>query len=444
MTKGLVGKRVVVVGLSKSGRAAAQLAVMHGADVIGLDLSLEVPPLDGVTFELGPHNPQTLLDADLVVLSPGIPVGIAPVRAAEAAGVSVIGELGFAEKFVNAPILAITGTNGKSTVTTFTGDILKHAGFRTFVGGNLGTPLSELALSGAEVDFIVVEVSSYQMERPGAFAPVVAALLNLTPDHLKRHGSMEDYGRCKFKLFANMPPDSIGLLPDNEPLIDKLAGELPHVQWARASQAYCVEDETLRVGIKEVTAEVSLASLTVMGTHNQDNAAVAATLALLVGVSANIVAAAIPLLRALPHRLESVCERDGVLLINDSKATNIEAALVGINAVARSSVVLLGGAAKGAGFRVLVPALARHRGVICFGGSGAAIADELRAHGCNPLGVTDTLGEGVTLAMDTAQPGEGVLLCPGAASFDEFDNFERRGEAFVQMAKGQGDLDGTR
>ena len=440
----LAGKRVVVVGLSKSGRAAAQLAVKLGAQVVGLDLSLDVEPIAGVTFELGPHKQQTLLNADLIVLSPGIPANIAPVRAAEAAGVQVIGELGFAASFLQCPVIAITGTNGKSTVTTFTGDILRHAGLRVFVGGNLGTPLSSLVLSGETVDFVVVEVSSYQMERPGNFVPKVGALLNLTPDHLKRHGSIENYGRCKFAMFARMPSGSTGLLPDHDPLIDRLAEELPQIKWARYSRDYTVVDDRLVVAIGRVSTQVSLNGLRVMGKHNQDNAAVAATLALLVGVAANKVEAAIPALRSLEHRLESVGEAKGVLFINDSKATNIEAALVGINAVLRPSVVLLGGAAKGPGFATLISALARHRGVVCFGGSGPAIALELRSHGFEPLAVLETMAESISYAFEQAQPKEAVLLCPGAASFDEFDNFEHRGNAFVKAAKGMGEKYGQK
>ena len=214
----LVGLRVVVVGLGASGRAAAALCAARGADVVGVDLRAEVPPIEGVALELGPHRRETFTSADLIVVSPGVPSTQPDVLAAEAAGVAVIGELGLAASLLpDLVMVGITGTNGKSTVTAFTGQILRNAGLRTFVGGNLGNPLSNAVprTHGAPVDYdvAVVECSSYQLERAGDFRPRVAVILNLTPDHLARHGTMEGYAAAKARIFANQGPSDLGLLP---------------------------------------------------------------------------------------------------------------------------------------------------------------------------------------------------------------------------------------
>jgi UDP-N-acetylmuramoylalanine--D-glutamate ligase len=199
----LSGRKVLVVGLARSGRAAARLAHRHGARVVGVDLRTGLDPIDGVLLELGPHRRERFEDADTIVVSPGIPLTQPDLAWALGAGKDVIGELGFALRFLTAPVVAITGTNGKSTTTSFTGQLLAACGFRPFVGGNLGTPLCEAALGDEAHDVLVVEVSSYQLERAGAFRPRAGVILNLTPDHLARHGDMDGYARAKLKLFED-------------------------------------------------------------------------------------------------------------------------------------------------------------------------------------------------------------------------------------------------
>lgn len=431
----LSGQHVVIVGLGASGRAAAALAMHHGARVTGLDLRTEIEPIPGARLELGPHRPETLASADLVVLSPGVPAAAPLLANARASGVPMIGELGFADRFLDLPVLAVTGTNGKSTVTWLLGQLLAAAGYRPFVGGNLGNPLSAAALEPGRYDVGVVEVSSYQLELPGSFHPRAAVVLNLTPDHLRRHGTMEVYGEHKVRLFARMGAGDLAVIPVGDPLLSGLAGAHGGERlWLGRLPGVVREGARATVELPGLRAEIDLSGLSIPGEHNLDNTAAAALLALAHGVSVASVQAAIPGLRGLPHRMEVVAERDGVQWINDSKATNLDAARVGIGGLDRPAVVLLGGEAKaGGGFDGLADVLRSHRAVVCFGGSGAAIGADLDAAGVPHTVVVD-LGEAVAFARRLARLGDAVLLSPGCASFDEFDNFEHRGEVFRALA----------
>ena len=426
-------KTTVVMGLGRSGRAAAELLVRQGHRVVGVDLNPDVPPIPGVELELGPHRRSTFVSAERVVVSPGIPARQADLVAAREAGVEVVGELGFAARSLTAPMVAITGTNGKSTVTWFIGQILRAAGLRTFVGGNLGNPLSNAV--GHPWDALVVEVSSYQLELPGGLRPKVGVVLNLTPDHLARHGDMEGYARAKTTLFAQMHETDLAVLPAGDSRLASAAPVAGARAWLGATPGVMRTGDRIRVVLPTlgVDCELDLSGLTVPGAHNRDNAATAAMAALAMGVDPQTIQEAIPTLQALEHRMEIVHEREGVLWINDSKATNIDASRVGISGLSRSAVVLLGGQAKGPGFAALAPALRGSRAVVCFGGSGAAIAEELRAEGLEVTRVA-SMADAVRAARDLAHSGDAVLLSPGCASFDEFDDFEHRGRVFRELA----------
>jgi UDP-N-acetylmuramoylalanine--D-glutamate ligase len=436
----LVGKNVVVCGLAASGRAAAELAVSKGARVVGVDLKTDAEPIPGVTLELGPHRRETFTSADLVVVSPGVPATQPDLQAARAAGVPVLGELAFAWNDLDLPCVAITGTNGKSTVTHFTGQLLTSAGFRPFVGGNLGTPLCRAV--GGDHDVLVVEVSSYQLEWPGTFAPKVGIILNLTPDHLARHGDMEGYAAAKVKLFERMGPDDVAIVPHTDERLIRHADRHPApvrawlggMPGVRRSGSRAVLGLPARAGRSAWELDLDLSTLTVPGDINRENAATAALLAIAMGADPSRVAAGIGALTALPHRMQVVGERDGVLWIDDGKATNVEAAAIGIGGLDRTAVVLLGGQAKGPGFDALAPLLARHRAVVTLGGSGPDIARELHAAG---VATTDVgpLAEAVDAAAGLARPGDAILLSPGCASFDEFQNFVHRSTVFQALVK---------
>lgn len=431
----LAGKSVVVMGLARSGRAAAALAVSRGARVVGVDLREGLEPIPGAVLELGPHRRETFTSADLVVVSPGVPPTQPDVLAAEAAGVPVLGEIGFAAEFLDVPTIGVTGTNGKSTVTWFTGQLLEAAGMRPFVGGNLGNPLCNAAMAEQPPGVLVVEVSSYQLERAGRFKPRAGVILNLTPDHLARHGDMDGYGRAKLRLFRNMGPDDLAVLPSGDERLRRLGEGMPGARaWLGELPGVVRSGTRVQVRIPGRGVLLDLGAFAVPGDHNRDNAATAALLALAVGAPADAVQAALAELKPLAHRMEVVAERDGVRWINDSKATNVDATRVGLAGLGQRAVLLLGGQAKGDSFLDLAPWLPSTRAVVCFGGSGPAIADELEGGGFAVIRAGN-LADAVDRARSLARPGDAVLLSPGCASFDEFDDFEHRGRTFRSLVE---------
>lgn len=424
-------RRVTVLGAGLSGRAAARLALRLGAERVTLtDLKADSEGVEGARSVFGRHDDADLTEVDLLIVSPGVPAAAPPVRRAQAAGVEVIGELGFAWRFLpRLPTAAITGTNGKSTVTHFTGQLLRGAGRRPFVGGNLGTPLCEAV--GGDFDSLVVEVSSYQLELAGAFAPDAGVILNLTPDHLARHGTMEGYAAAKAKLFDHMAPDGLAYVPSGDILLKAACeGKPGRRRWLDGEPGVSLSDDGAFALIEGERLELS--GLRVMGRINRWNAAVSAALARALG--APLAALDLSALTALPHRMQPVAERDGVVWINDSKATNVDAALVGLASVDRPAVVILGGQGKeGADYGLLVPALGRAAAeVIVCGGSAPEISSGLGAH---PHHVVPGLADAVALARRLARPGQAVLLTPACASFDEFNNFEHRGAVFARLAQ---------
>lgn len=424
----LLRKRVTVLGAARSGRAAAALALQEGAsEVVLTDLRAELEPMEGVRCVFG-HHDEADLTADVVVVSPGVPANAPPVQAALANGVRVVGELGFAWEFLpsDKPVVAVTGTNGKSTVTAFTSQLLQAAGLNTFAGGNLGTPLSAAARV-RDFDAYVVEVSSYQMELPGGFTPSAAVVLNLSPDHLARHGTMENYAQHKCRVFDRMGDSAFAILPTDDPMLLSAAeGRGGRRIWIGAQPGCVLEDCGTRIG----EHFVDLSSMTVLGDHNRLNAAVACLLAHGAGLRLDQLNPS--RLRGLPHRMEQVRTDDGLLWVNDSKATNVHAAATGLRGLDRPAVVLLGGQGKsGADYASLKPLLSR--GVVCFGASGGEIAQALNGH---VLGQVPNMKAAVDLARQTARPGDAVVLSPACASFDEFDDFEHRGNIFRSLARG--------
>jgi len=431
-------RRVLVMGLGRSGRAAAALARDRGAEVLGIDLRTDHEPIPGVRIEGGPHRREWFERADEIVVSPGIPPTQPDLAWALANRRSVIGELGFAARHLDQPIVAVTGTNGKSTVVSYTGQLLRAAGVTCFVGGNLGNPLSNAVGADPRPEMLVVEVSSYQLELRGEFTPTVGAILNLTPDHLARHGTMRGYALAKAQLFAGMGPDGLAIVPDGDALLDEvvhtsapraLLGTLPGVVRQGRRATVQLPDQA--------SVDIDLSPVGVPGEHNLDNAATSCLLALAMGVEPVALPAGLARLTALPHRMEIVGEVDGVRYIDDSKATNIDAARAGIGGLEQAAVVLLGGQGKALadgtlGFADIASVLRRHRAVVAFGEAGTKIAEELVLKGivCN---VCETLEDAVDVARGLALRGDAVLLSPGCASFDAFSDFEARGDAFVGM-----------
>jgi UDP-N-acetylmuramoylalanine--D-glutamate ligase len=446
----LAGRKVLVVGLARSGAAAARLAVREGARVTVTDrraadeLAGELRALDGsgVTLALGGHDERDFTGADLVVASPGVPLAIPEIAAARRAGVPVIGEVELAFRFLGRiPLVGITGTNGKSTTTALAGAIFREDR-RAFVGGNLGTPLSELPLSGEAAEVAVVELSSFQLEGIDRFHARVGAILNVTPDHLDRYPDLDAYAAAKARLFAAQQPGDAAVANESDPRALAAARSsrgdvVTFGPGPRAPMAARDDGQVIRwTGPTGEPERYRIGSRALRGRHNRENAMAAVACARLMGVPGPAVQRGLDAFPGLPHRLELVSERGGVEWVNDSKATNVDSTVVGLSAfpAGRPSVILLlGGRGKKAPYaplRALFPG--RVKALLTLGEDAPAIEREL-----GDLGPTESCGDlprAVERAARLAAPGDVVLLSPACASYDQFRSYEERGEAFRRLA----------
>jgi UDP-N-acetylmuramoylalanine--D-glutamate ligase len=414
------GQNVTVIGAARSGVAAALLLAERGARVTLADIrpELEAQVQDQlgaaeVIVELGPHRPQTLASSDLIVLSPGVPVDEPSVAHARIGGIPIIGELELASRWVSGRIVAVTGTKGKSTTTTLTGRMFDAGGLRAVVGGNIGTPLSSQVADSTPETFHIVEVSSFQLETTETFHPWVAVLLNLSSDHLDRHGSMEEYGAAKARIFANQTADDWAVINADDPQTLALA----HA--ARAKKVFFSLNTPL----------VPLASIRLIGRHLVADVMAAATVAQIAGVSHDAIVRAVESFTGLEHALEPVAVVGGVRFINDSKATNIEAAKQAIEAFDRGLVVIMGGRFKSGDFTLLRDPLRMRRATVVAIGEAAPLIREALEE-VVPVHAAATLSEAVRRALSLAPAGGTVVLTPACASFDMFRDYAERGEAF--------------
>jgi UDP-N-acetylmuramoylalanine--D-glutamate ligase len=446
----LKNKRALVIGLADSGRAAVRFLIRQGARVTATDLKAEAElgkALDdlsgtGVELKLGAHPPEMAAYADLVITSPGVPKDAPILVAAKRRGIPVLSELELASRFVAAPIVAVTGTNGKSTVVELIGHLLRAAwgGDRVFVGGNIGTPFLELPLSGRSVRAAVIEVSSFQLEFADTLHPRVAVMLNITPDHLDRYRDFEEYADYKWRLFRNQGPEDDAVVNLDDPVVASRMGGLKarvvSVSIARQPAAGMKrQGEKLVYQVPGQDLEtLPLARIPLHGQHNLVNVMAAVCAARAMGVSMTAIADSLPSFQGLAHRFQLVREVDGVEYINDSKATNAGAVAAGVKGLDRPVVLLMGGQAKGCSFRDLARELkGRVKAVMAFGESRDQIAAEMGL--CAPVRVHITLAEALASARAAARPGEAVLLAPGCASFDQFQNYKHRGEVFARLVR---------
>jgi len=450
MALDLTGRKVLVVGLARSGAAAARLCAREGARVTvtdrrsAADLASEVRGLasSNVSFSLGGHDGRDFTSCDLVVVSPGVPLALPEIGAARRAGIPVLGEVELASRFLGeVPMVAITGTNGKSTTTALAGSLFL-GDRRTFVGGNLGTPLSDLPLSGAPVDVVVLELSSFQLEAIERFRPRVGAILNVTPDHLDRYAGMAEYGAAKARLFENQQTGDVAVANERDPRALAAArstrGDVVTFGFGpRAAMAARDDGEVLRwTGPSGDPERYLIRCRALRGRHNRENAMAAVACARIMGVPGPVVQRGLDEFPGLPHRLELVAERSGVEWVNDSKSTNVDSTAVGLAAfpAGRPSVVLLlGGRGKKAPYSPLRPLFpGRVKALLTLGEDAPAIEREL-----GDLGPTESCGDlatAVSRAALLAAPGDVVLLSPACASYDQFQSYEERGEAFRRLA----------
>ncbi|MGD0938178.1 MAG: UDP-N-acetylmuramoyl-L-alanine--D-glutamate ligase [Terracidiphilus sp.] len=446
----LKGKKVLVVGLGKSGLAAALFLRQRGAQVTVSDirsadqLAKEIPALieAGIMVEAGGHGLLTFRRQDLIVVSPGVPLDTPELVQAKSFGLPVIGELELAARFLKGQTLAVTGSNGKTTTTTLLGEILEAGGLPTLVGGNIGVPVVSLIDQSTDEGWSVLEVSSFQLESTVEFHPKIAVILNITPDHLDRHGSIEKYSAAKERIFARQTgEDFLVLNADNARAADAAGRSKARVYWfsiehpveqgAWLDQGFVVYRAAAGEAVETI---MPLKAIPLKGAHNVENVLAAVVAARLAGVPGEAIRKSIECFKAVEHRLEYVATRHGVEFYNDSKATNVDATAKAIEAFSGGIHLILGGKDKGSPYTVLAPLLReRVRAVYTIGVAAPKIESDLR--GVVSIYSCETLEKAVVAAASAAQPRDVVLLAPACSSFDQFDNYEQRGRVFKQLVK---------
>lgn len=447
----LAGRPVAVVGLARSGVAAARLLHAVGARVLAADLKplaalgAEAQGLAalGVTLLTGGAHAEALAAVDLVVVSPGVPLDSPQLRAARAAGVPLIGELELGWRAAEADTIAITGTNGKTTTTALVGALLRaHAARPVLVAGNIGTPLTAHALDVPADGILVCEVSSFQLETIDAFGPRVAAVLNVTPDHLDRHGTFEAYLEAKARIFLNQTEADCAVLNADDASAPVLARRTrARVVWfsrrgARVPGVFVDAGWIAAALDGRVERLCPLAEFPLRGAHNVENALAATACALWAGLAPEAIRRGLAGFRGVPHRLERVRELDGVVYYNDSKGTNVASTVRALESFTERVVLIAGGVGKGQDFAPLgAAARGRVAHAVVIGRDGPAVAEALAAAGV-PVTRAPSLEAAVEAARAAARPGDVVLLSPACASFDMFENFEHRGDVFRALVLG--------
>ncbi|MGE5243865.1 MAG: UDP-N-acetylmuramoyl-L-alanine--D-glutamate ligase [Betaproteobacteria bacterium] len=436
----MTGQRVVVVGAARSGVAAARLLASRGARVTLTDLRADLPEAAalgeaGVALELGGHVPETFAAADLIVVSPGVPPEQPLLRAARARGVPVMAEIELASRWLQGRVIAITGTKGKSTTTALTGRMLEAAGFDVTVGGNIGAPLSAQVDASTPRTLHVVEASSFQLEQIETFHPWIAVMLNFSPDHLDRHPSVEAYAAAKARIFENQLPEDWAVVNADDPTVLALARRGRARTRLFARHQALAEGTTVAAGWivdrrpGATEALVPLDAIRLLGPHLVGDVMAAATVGRIAGAPPAAMTAAVKAFGGLEHAMELVAEIGGVRFVNDSKATNVEAALRSIESFDRGLVPILGGRFKGGDLgRLREPVAARARAVVAIGESRPLVREALA--GAVPVHDAESMADAVAQAYALARPSGVVLLAPACASFDMFRDYADRGRAF--------------
>lgn len=426
---------IAVVGMARSGLAAARLLVDRGFDVWATDSS-PAPALGeeflklGVPFEVGLHSADRLLEAEEIVLSPGVPPDIEPIQAARDGGVPVVSELELASRYLSGDVVAITGSNGKTTTTALVGHILGLGKRHVEIGGNIGRATSDMVRHSTPDTINVIEVSSFQLEGIRSFRPRVALLLNVTPDHLNRYSDFEAYRRTKFRLFENQNETDLAILNRSDPQVfpppmrlrarQRLFGPSP------AEDGAGLDGDILTLNGRPV---LPAGDVPLRGRHNLENVLAAILVADFYEFVPSLIAEGVRRFKAVPHRLETVAVIEGVEYVNDSKATNVDSAVKAVQSFEREIVLIAGGVDKGTGFADLADALSgRARALITLGAAASNI--EAEVGGRIPVRRAANMAEAVSIAREIARSGDVVLLAPACASFDMYANYEERGTDF--------------
>jgi UDP-N-acetylmuramoylalanine--D-glutamate ligase len=444
----LKNKRVLVVGLGRSGVASAIFLQEHGARVIVSDskseaqLQREVPALldRGISIETGQHGERTFRDQDLIVVSPGVPSDQPQLQHARTLGIPIIGEVELAFRFLQGKVLAITGSNGKTTTTTLVGEILAKCGRKTLVGGNIGTPVISLAGQSTPESMVVLEVSSFQLESIERFRPWIAAILNITPDHLDRHHTFQAYAQAKARLFENQNATDFAVLNADDPTCVAMKVKIrSSLLWFSRKQplengAFLKDDQIIYRQNGKEQPVLSRSDIQLKGEHNLENVLAAVAMTMVAGCAPQQVRQAVKEFRAVEHRLELVAAINGVIFYNDSKATNVDATVKALESFPGNIHIILGGKDKGSDYSVLNPLLReRVKRVYLIGAAANKIASQVQS--ATTLVRSGTLERAVRQAFDAAIPGDVVLLAPACASFDQFESYEHRGRVFKGLVQ---------
>ena len=437
-------KKVLVVGLGKSGLSAARYLSKEGAIVTVSDLKEEAE-LDrallyealqlGIDLETGRHRQETFLNADMIIVSPGVPLDIGPLRAASEAGIPILGEMELAVRLMHTPLLAVTGTNGKSTATALLGSILKSAGLKVFVGGNIGPPLMDYVAGSWRADYAVVEVSSFQLDTMENFSPMIALLLNISPDHLDRYPDYDTYVQSKLKIFRNQGPGQYAILNDDDAVLSRFEppGGVTILRYGRdkkPNRHAFIEERFLKAHLPgEKEASFGMERFKLPGRHNQENLMGVVLMGLALGIEPKVIQRTLEQFQGLPNRLEHVGTIGGVGFYNDSKATNVDAAVRSVTTFDRPILLIAGGRHKGADYSPLVRASkGRVRKAIFLGEAKHLLAESF--DGVIPFTLAEDLRDALSQAFSYAEPDDVVLLAPACSSFDMFIDYAHRGRVF--------------
>jgi len=438
-------KRVLIVGLGQSGLAAARFVKSKGARVTVSDsktleeLKDQIPRLldEGMAVETGRHRERTFENQDLIVVSPGVPLDGLPLPPSSRE--KVIGEIELAAQFIPGPIFAITGSNGKTTTTTLAGEVVKNGGFPTLVGGNIGTPAISLVEEAAEDTVVVLEVSSFQLETIRTFRPRIAVVLNITPDHLDRHGTFAAYRDAKARIFENQQANDFAVLNADDPSSVELRSRTrAQVFWFSRKQvpdrgAYVAEGRVFFRNASSQREIMPLSDISLPGAHNLENVLAAACVGVLADVEPGRIRKAVREFRAVEHRLEYVASLRGVAYYNDSKATNVDATIKALESFPANVRLILGGKDKASDYRQLNDLLReRVKSVYTIGAAAEKIESQIQG---TEVVHAETLENAIRRAAAAAESGDVVLLAPACASFDQFRNYEHRGKVFKEVVR---------
>jgi len=434
----LEGAKVVVVGMARSGIAAVELLLEKGARVRAVDEKKGTREREQGTVEIEPQSAAAFADADLIVLSPGVPADLDIVKVARSRGVRVIGDLELAGWFLRGDIIGITGSNGKTTTTALTGHILESSGIAAQVGGNIGLPPAAMVKTSRDGQWNVLELSSFQLETTESFHARIGAALNVTPDHLDRHHTLAQYAEAKARLFTNQHEGDFAVLNADDAICRSYADRGPAKQvWFSSSHAVW-PGAFLANGqiILDNDPLMPCSEVRMRGAHNLENTMAAAAMVRLAGATHEQIRAAVATFPGIEHRLELVRNTNGVEWFNDSKATNVDAAMKAIAAFEGGLWIILGGKDKNSDYTPLAgPLQSKARGVLLIGAAAAIIEAQLetKLRGAIPIIRCGTLEAAVGEARKRARPRDTVLLAPACASFDQFENFEHRGRVFKEL-----------